>query len=57
MQGPFELLYAFGHYALARQVLLRVYAHQSARSGQWPQWFMFDRYPIAADNCHGDVFL
>ncbi len=56
-QGPFELLYAFGHYALARQVLLRVYAHQSARSGQWPQWFMFDRYPIAADNCHGDVFL
>ncbi len=56
-QGPFELLCTFGHFALARQVLMRVFAHQSAVTGQWPQWFMFDRYPIAADNCHGDVFL
>lgn len=56
-QGPFELLRAFGHFPLARQVLLTVFAHQSKESGQWPQWFMFDRYPVAADSCHGDVFL
>ncbi|NJP41103.1 hypothetical protein HCH52_08570 [Oscillospiraceae bacterium HV4-5-C5C] len=54
-QGPFEFLLAGGHYAFLRQILCRVFAHQSQTSGQWPQWFMFDRYRMDAGSCHGDV--
>lgn len=56
-QGPFELLLAFGRCALARAVLLAVFAHQDRETGLWPQWFMFDRYGIKAGERHGDVFL
>ena len=55
-QGPFELLMITEHYALARETLLRVFAHQAKADAQWPQWFMFDRYQhIYAHECHGDV--
>lgn len=56
-QGPFELFLATGHFALAREVLRAVFGHQQA-DGEWPQWFMFDRYAdIHAGECHGDVVL
>ena len=54
-QGPMELFLTFGHYALARKTLIEVFAHQRQDTGEWPQWFMFDRYPYMADDCHGDV--
>lgn len=54
-QGPFEFLMATRHYALVRDILLTVFRHQDGRSGQWPQWFMFDRYTDEMDSCHGDV--
>ena len=56
-QGPFELLMATRHDALARSLLLCVFAHQE-QDGDWPQWFMFDRYSdIRAGESHGDVIL
>lgn len=54
-QGPLEFFLAFGHYALAREILLNLYSHQSATTGEWPQWFMYDRYPYHAPDAHGDV--
>lgn len=57
-QGPFELLMVTEHYALARDTLLRVFAHQAKADAQWPQWFMFDRYQhVYAPECHGDVIF
>lgn len=53
-QGPMELFLATGHTALAREVIWKLFAHQN-RNGEWPQWFMFDRYPYYAGDCHGDV--
>lgn len=54
-QGPFEYFLTTRHYALARDVLLRIFAHQQSDTGEWPQWFMFDRYTANAGECHGDV--
>ena len=54
-QGPMELFLNFGHFELARKTLIEVFAHQRQDTGEWPQWFMFDRYPYMADDCHGDV--
>lgn len=54
-QGPFEFFMATQHFDLVRKMLLEVYAHQEFANGEWPQWFMFDRYPYSAGDCHGDV--
>ncbi len=44
-QGPVELLRATDNPAALRRALLRlIYQHQDRRTGDWPQWFMFDRY-------------
>lgn len=56
-QGPMEFFLTTQHYALARNVLLNIFAHQSLETKEWPQWFMFDRYPINAGECHGDVIF
>ncbi|MBI5615815.1 MAG: hypothetical protein HY943_05970 [Gammaproteobacteria bacterium] len=57
-QGPLELLLALGHYASARDLLLRVFAAQNA-AGDWPQWFtFFDRERnIRAGDSHGDIIF
>ncbi len=54
-QGPLEFFYTFAHYDLAKSVILDIFKHQNSDSGEWPQWFMFDNYPFAAGDCHGDV--
>ncbi len=54
-QGPMELFLSTGHLELARETLLEIFAHQNRESGEWPQYFMYDRYPYAAGDCHGDV--
>lgn len=56
-QGPFELALAFDHPGTAREILLRVLAHQHA-DGTLPQWFMFDAYrEVYQDEAHGDVVV
>ncbi len=58
MQGPFEHFMALGRFDVARDILCRVYAHQLAEDGGWPQWFMYDRYArIHAGDAHGDVIV
>lgn len=56
-QGPMELFLTTQHYQLAHAVLLNIFSHQSAVTGEWPQWFMFDRYTMNAGECHGDVIF
>ncbi|MFM2169948.1 MAG: hypothetical protein RI957_177 [Verrucomicrobiota bacterium] len=55
-QGPMELMLAFGRFAEARDLLLRVYRQQNP-DGDWPQWFMFfDRERnIRPEDSHGDI--
>jgi cellobiose phosphorylase len=53
-QGPIEFFLAVGRFDTVRAILLHVFGFQSS-DGTWPQWFMFDGYPYAADDCHGDV--
>lgn len=55
-QGPVELLIGTRHHAEVREVLKLVYAHQYRQTGDWPQWFMFDRYrSIQAPESHADI--
>ena len=53
-QGPVEFFLTFGHFPTVKKILARVFRYQNAE-GEWPQWFMFDEYPFAADDCHGDI--
>lgn len=56
-QGPVEFFMAGGHFKLVRNILLRVFTHQTKSNGEWPQWFMFDKYPYHHPECHGDVIF
>jgi cellobiose phosphorylase len=55
-QGPVELLVATGNLVPLRALLKIVYEHQYRQSGDWPQWFMFDRFrEILAAESHADI--
>ncbi len=56
-QGPMEYFLMTQNYDLAGKVLLNIFSHQSHSNGEWPQWFMFDRYTMDAGECHGDVIF
>jgi cellobiose phosphorylase len=56
-QGPMEFFLATSNYALARDILLKVFSYEHENSGEWPQWFFFDRYGFASDGCHGDIIF
>jgi cellobiose phosphorylase len=57
-QGPFEFFMANQHYSIAREILLKIYGRQFIENGDFPQWFMFDRYyQIQAHEAHGDIIL
>jgi cellobiose phosphorylase len=57
-QGPVEFLLATRNYPSVKQALKMVYRHQIHGTGDWPQWFMFDRYwNIAAPDSHADVVI
>lgn len=57
-QGPAEFLTATRSFGAFREMLRIVFAHQSPGTGDWPQWFMFDRYrKIRAGDSHGDIIL
>lgn len=54
-QGPMEYFLMTQHFPLARKILCEIFAHQFLETGEWPQWFMFDRYNMQQDESHGDV--
>jgi Cellobiose phosphorylase len=54
-QGPYELFSSVGNFPAMRKLLLEVFSHQKKSTGEWPQWFMLDKYGFAADDCHGDI--
>jgi cellobiose phosphorylase len=55
-QGPVEMLVATGNLGPLRDVVRIVYEHQYRETGDWPQWFMFDRFRrIQAAESHADV--
>ncbi|GAB6928839.1 hypothetical protein JCM10914A_28220 [Paenibacillus sp. JCM 10914] len=57
-QGPVEYFMATHKYEPVRDILLEVYAHQYEDDGNWPQWFMFDRYAhIQQEESHGDIIV
>ncbi|MBU5444830.1 cellobiose phosphorylase [Paenibacillus sp. MSJ-34] len=57
-QGPTEYFLATQKYDAVREILLAVYSHQYADEGNWPQWFMFDRYyRIQQEESHGDIIV
>ncbi len=54
-QGPIEMLLALGDYAQVRKILAAVFSNQNP-DGNWPQWWMFDRYAgVRAGESNGDV--
>lgn len=57
-QGPVEYFFAVNRPEIVREILKKVYANQFENDGNWPQWFMFDRFEkIKADESHGDVIV
>lgn len=57
-QGPVEYFMAAGRFEIVKKILLKVFSHQFMDDGNWPQWFMFDKYEtIQAGESHGDVIV
>lgn len=57
-QGPMEYFMATQHFDIVREILLKVYRRQFIENGDFPQWYMFDRYyQIQAHESHGDVIV
>ncbi len=57
-QGPFEFFMANQKFDIAREIITKVYGRQFIENGDFPQWFMFDRYfQIQAHESHGDIII
>jgi cellobiose phosphorylase len=57
-QGPLELFMAAQRFDLVREILLKVYQRQFIETGDFPQWYMFDKYyQIQAHESHGDIIV
>jgi len=57
-QGPMELFSATGHTDLMREIILKTYSRQFSETGDFPQWYMFDKYyQIQAHESHGDIII
>lgn len=57
-QGPTEFFFAVNKPEIVRSIIKNVFANQFENDGNWPQWFMFDRYEKQkADESHGDVIV
>ncbi len=57
-QGPIEFFSATQHYDLIREILLKVYSRQFIEDGDFPQWYMFDKYyKIQSHEAHGDIVI
>lgn len=57
-QGPFEYFMATQNYETVRRIIKIVFSHQYKQTGNWPQWFMFDKYSfIQQAQSHGDIIV
>lgn len=57
-QGPTEYFMAMNKYEQVAEILKTVYSHQYEDDGNWPQWFMFDKYfHIQQEESHGDIIV
>ena len=57
-QGPTEFFLALNRPEIVADIIGKLFANQFADDGNWPQWFMFDRYEKQkADESHGDVIV
>ena len=57
-QGPAEYFLATQHFDVVKKILLDVFSHQYIQNGNWPQWFMFDRFfRIQQHESHGDIIV
>ena len=57
-QGPAELFMSFNKNEYVRKIILDVYNHQFLEDGDFPQWFMFDKfYNILDLSSHGDIIV
>ncbi|OAB32915.1 GH36-type glycosyl hydrolase domain-containing protein [Paenibacillus glacialis] len=57
-QGPVEYFMATQKYEQVRETVLTIYSHQFEDDGNWPQWFMFDKYTkIQQEESHGDIIV
>ncbi|WP_284241209.1 GH36-type glycosyl hydrolase domain-containing protein [Paenibacillus glycanilyticus] len=57
-QGPAEYFLSTHKYEQVAEILKTVYSHQYEDDGNWPQWFMFDRYyQIQQEESHGDIIV
>lgn len=56
-QGPIEYFLATGHTDLAKETIKRIYSNQFYENGEWPQWFMYDKYNMRQYDSHGDVIF
>ncbi|WP_205092507.1 GH36-type glycosyl hydrolase domain-containing protein [Thalassobacillus pellis] len=57
-QGPAEYFLATQKYESVKEIIKTVYTHQFEEDGNWPQWFMFDKYAhIQAGESHGDIIV
>ncbi|WP_051314800.1 GH36-type glycosyl hydrolase domain-containing protein [Alteribacter aurantiacus] len=57
-QGPTEYFMAMQKYDVVKDILKKVYSHQYEDTGNWPQWFMFDKYyNIQSEESHGDIIV
>jgi cellobiose phosphorylase len=57
-QGPVEFFMSNFRYDIVREILLKVFSRQFIENGDFPQWFMFDKYyKIQAHESHGDIIV
>jgi 1,2-beta-oligoglucan phosphorylase len=57
-QGPIELLLSLEHDEPAKAILRILFAQQYENEGDWPQWFMLERYsPVQDKEAHGDIIV
>lgn len=57
-QGPTEFFLAVNRPDIVTSIISHVFENQFEDDGNWPQWFMFDRYEQQkADESHGDVIV
>lgn len=56
-QGPIEFFTCTNNYKIVREILLELFSHQFIENGEFPQWFMFDKYNMQQDDSHGDIIF
>ncbi|MGP6146508.1 GH36-type glycosyl hydrolase domain-containing protein [Jeotgalibaca sp. A122] len=57
-QGPAEYFLTMQHYDVVKEIIKTLFSHQFVEDGNWPQWFMFDRYQdIYFHESHGDIIV